>query len=88
MASRMTEDHKMLAELACAATLSPAYNPTLFRKLIPQTDKRTTVVFIVCGGFKISLAELDEYKAKVASEVAAGKGWDIAYNGENFVVPM
>nr|VWO94564.1 Zn(2)-C6 fungal-type domain-containing protein [Ganoderma boninense] len=81
-------DHKFLAELACAATLSPAYNPRLFRKLIPQTDKRTAVVFIVCGGFKVSLAELDEYKGIVASEVAAGKGWDIAYNGENFVVPM
>ena len=84
----MTEDHKILVELACAATLSPAYNPTLFRKLVPQTEKRTMVVFIVCGGFKISLADLEEYKGIVASEAAAGKGWDIAYNGERFTVPM
>ncbi len=82
------EDHKILVELACAATLSPAYSPALFRKLVPQTDKRATVVFVVCGGFKISLADLEEYKGIVASDVATGKGWDIVYNGDNFTVPM
>ncbi|KAI1792580.1 tryptophan synthase beta subunit-like PLP-dependent enzyme [Ganoderma leucocontextum] len=85
---QIAEDHKILVELACAVTLSPAYNPALFRKVVPQTDQRTTVVFIVCGGFKISLAELEEYKSIVASEVAGGKGWNVAYNGESFTVPM
>ena len=84
----MTEDHKILVELACSATLSAAYSPELFRKIVPQADKRTTIVFIVCGGFKISLADLEEYKGIVASEVAAGKGWNVACNGESFTVPM
>ena len=48
----------MLVELACAAALSPAYNPALFRKLIPPSGKRVTVVFIICGGFKVSLEEM------------------------------
>ncbi|TBU32290.1 tryptophan synthase beta subunit-like PLP-dependent enzyme [Dichomitus squalens] len=81
------EDHKILAELACATTLAPAYKPTLFRKLVPESEKRTTVVFIVCGGFKISLADLEEYKNIVASEIAAAKEWDVAHNGETFSVP-
>ncbi|TBU32291.1 tryptophan synthase beta subunit-like PLP-dependent enzyme [Dichomitus squalens] len=72
------EDHKMLVELACAAALSPAYNPPLFRKLVPGTGKRTTVVFVVCGGSKISLADMEEYKGIIASEVAASKEWTVA----------
>ncbi|KAI1790802.1 tryptophan synthase beta subunit-like PLP-dependent enzyme [Ganoderma leucocontextum] len=79
------EDHKIMVELACAATLSPVYKPSLFRKVVPQTDKRATVVFIVCG-VKVSLAELEEYRGIVASEIA-GMGWNVAYNGENFTVP-
>ena len=82
------EDHKILVELACAVTLVPAYKPTLFRRLVPQSGEKTVVVFVVCGGFKISLEDLEEYKNIVASEGAAKTGWDVAYNGETFSVPM
>ena len=81
------EDHKMLVELACAAALSPAYNPALFRKLVPPSGKRVTVVFIICGGFKISLEDMEDYRRIVASEVARNKGWSVAYNGDTFDVP-
>ncbi len=81
------EDHKFLVELACAATLSPAYNPMLFRKVVPETNAQTIVIFIVCG-VKVSLAELEEYRGIAASEVAAGMGWSVVCNGENFTVSM
>ena len=80
------EDHKILVELACAATLSPAYNPTLFRKLVPQTDKRATVVFIVCGGFKISLEELAEYRTILEGDEKSKADWDVACNGEEWKI--
>jgi len=41
----------MLTELACAATLTPAYEPGLMERLSEVNDtKPKTVVFIVCGG--------------------------------------
>jgi L-serine/L-threonine ammonia-lyase len=59
----ITEDHKMLVELACSTTLTPAYKPSLFAHLVPTPpiSKERTAVFIVCGGFKISLDEMEEY---------------------------
>lgn len=83
----MAEDHKILVELACAATLSPAHSSTLFRKVVPEAKEQTTVVFIVCG-VKVSLSDLEEYRGIVAPEVAAGMGWKVACNGENFTIPM
>ncbi len=74
-------------ELACAVTLVPAYNPTLFRALVPHTDKPATVVFIVCGGFKISLEDLKEYERIVEAEFAAGGEWDVAFNGQGIKIP-
>ncbi|KAM5539099.1 hypothetical protein V8D89_007322 [Ganoderma adspersum] len=81
------EDHKILVELACAATLSPAHSPTLFRKVVPETKQRTTVIFIMCG-VKVSLSDLEEYRGIVAPEVAARMGWTVACNGENLTIPM
>ena len=77
------EDHKILAELACAATLAPAYKPDLFRKLVPQLDG--PVVFIVCG-VKTSLREFAEFSEVVNKEVVAGGEWEILINGEREVV--
>ncbi|RPD65899.1 tryptophan synthase beta subunit-like PLP-dependent enzyme [Lentinus tigrinus ALCF2SS1-7] len=82
-----TDDHKTLVELACAATLVPAYNPSLFRELVPQTDKPATVVFIVCGGFKVSLKDLKEYERIVEADIAAGGEWDVALNGQSIKIP-
>ena len=82
----IAEDHKTLVELACAVTLAPAYKPTLFRKVVPQKDDAPTVVFIVCGGFKISLEEMETYKQIVAGELAGSADWDVACNGEHLTV--
>ncbi|KAI0670605.1 tryptophan synthase beta subunit-like PLP-dependent enzyme [Trametes maxima] len=83
---RFAEDHKTLVELACSATLAPAYKPSVFRRLVPvpETSQLATVVLVVCGGFKISLEDLVEYRRAVEADVAAGGDWDVAYNGETF----
>ncbi|KAK1223311.1 catabolic L-serine/threonine dehydratase [Marasmius sp. AFHP31] len=62
------EDHKMLVELACSTTLVPGYRPQLMDKLLPQKADRT-VVFIVCGGFKITLSELDENRTLLDTQM-------------------
>jgi len=83
-----TDEHKMLAELACAATLTPAYEPGLVERLLEASDEPKTVVFIVCGGFKISLEEMKEYRMAVQRELEAGKNdWECACNGERWYVP-
>ncbi|KAL7283207.1 hypothetical protein ACG7TL_002634 [Trametes sanguinea] len=82
------EDHKTLVELACAATIAPAYKPTIFHKLVPEarSNKRGNVVLVVCGGFKISLDDLEDYKRIVAADIAEAGDWDVAYNGEMLTV--
>ena len=75
-----------MVELACAVTLAPAYKPSLFRELVPASEKPPVVVLIVCGGFKISLSDFEEYKRIVEAEIAAGDEWEVALNGENISV--
>lgn len=78
----------MLTELACAATLTPAYEPRLMERLSGANDKPKIVVFIVCGGFKISLKEIEEYRTIVQRELEAGKyDWECACNGERWNIP-
>ncbi|KAF8892649.1 tryptophan synthase beta subunit-like PLP-dependent enzyme [Infundibulicybe gibba] len=73
------EDHKLLVELACSTTLVPAYKPSLFDHLVPATSsKPRTVVFIICGGFKITLADVVEYKQIVEFDIKTGEiEWDV-----------
>lgn len=78
----------MLTELACAATLTPAYESRLMERLSEANGKPKTVVFIVCGGFKIGLREMEEYRTIVQRELEAGKNdWECACNGEKWNVP-
>ena len=78
----------MLIELACAATLTPAYEPGLMGRLSEANGKPKTVVFIVCGGFKISLKEIEEYRTIVQLELKARKyDWECACNGERWNIP-
>lgn len=53
----------MLTELACATTLAPAYIPGLLEKLVPKSGggKRPVVVFVVCGGSKVLLSDVEKY---------------------------
>ena len=77
-----------MVELACSATLAPAYKPSILRRIVPQSNsnKPANIVFIVCGGFKISLDDMEEYRRIVAADLAAGGDWDIACNGETFAI--
>ncbi|KAF8352351.1 tryptophan synthase beta subunit-like PLP-dependent enzyme [Amanita rubescens] len=64
---KFADDHKLLVELACSTALVPAYKPCVFNKLVDRSgqdqDRRPVVVFVICGGFKISAAEVNNYKA-------------------------
>ncbi|VDC07861.1 unnamed protein product [Peniophora sp. CBMAI 1063] len=65
------DEHKTLVELACSTTLAPAYSPELLKALVPPVSGRKTVlVFIVCGGFKISLDDLALYKAIIEADAS------------------
>lgn len=74
----------MLVELACSTTLAPAYKPALFDKLVPRERdsdvgiKKRTVVFVVCGGFKISLDDARDYRRDVDQNLQGNGGvWDV-----------
>jgi L-serine/L-threonine ammonia-lyase len=57
------DDHKMLVELACSTTLVAAYKEELFDHIIPPTGTKRLGLFIVCGGFKVSLDDIVQYRA-------------------------
>lgn len=81
-----TDDHKVLVELGCAATLTTAYSPQLFNKIVPrEPGKKPTVVFIVCGGFKVWLDSMVEYRHIVES-LSQDTTWDILCNGERWKI--
>jgi len=78
----------MLTELACAATLTLAHEPGLMERLSEANDGPKAVVFILCGGFKTSLKEMEQYRTIVQQELEAGKNdWECACNGEKWKVP-
>ena len=77
------DDHKFLVELACSATLVPAYKPELVTRLVPPNGaEKKILVFIVCGGFKISQQDLVEYSEIVRKDLDAGGKWDAMVDGE------
>ncbi|THH10834.1 hypothetical protein EW145_g1054 [Phellinidium pouzarii] len=90
------EDHKIIVELACATTLTPAYHPSFFNHLLESqgrridmsVNRRKTVVFIVCGGVKISLEELMEYKVVVNDALKESQEWEIFCDGERWHIPI
>lgn len=77
-------DHKSLVELGWSATLVPAYyKPELVTRLVPPDGvEKKILVFIVCGGFKISLQDLVEYSEIVRKDLGAGGKWDAMVDGE------
>ena len=86
-----TEDHKLLVELACSTTLVPAYKPSIFNKLVPRQgqglDGRPVVVFVICGGFKISAVELSNYGTCLEDARARTKGsGNVKYDDGDLVV--
>ena len=57
---RFLDDHRLLVEPACGASLSVLYDGT------PLLDDAETVLVVVCGGIGISRAKLRELERKVA----------------------
>ncbi|KAL0947166.1 hypothetical protein HGRIS_013293 [Hohenbuehelia grisea] len=84
VALAFADDHKMLVELSCSTTLTPAYKPGLFSTLVPDSPKK--VVFIVCGGFKVSLEEMAIYKKLLDEDMTKSATWDILCDGRKFKV--
>ncbi|KAI5121014.1 hypothetical protein M0805_005960 [Coniferiporia weirii] len=90
------EDHKIIVELACSTTLAPAYHPHFFTRLMNSQERmidvsdgeRKTVVFIVCGGVKISLEELTEYGVVVNEVLKEGRDWEVFCDGEHWSIPI
>ncbi|CAL1704108.1 unnamed protein product [Somion occarium] len=88
---QFAEEHKMLVELACATTMIPAYSSDIFNRLVPERSdgKERTVVFIVCGGFKISLNEMVEHEALVNRALQEKSGhWEVFCNGAQWDIPQ
>lgn len=79
----------MLVELACSTTLVPAYHPTLFDRMVPPTSETRCVVFIVCGGFKVSLSDAVEFREIVEKDMnGASTEWEVLCpDGERLQVP-
>jgi L-serine/L-threonine ammonia-lyase len=80
----------MLTELACSTTLTPGYNREFlshilgpkFSALSPEERKRKCIVFVVCGGVKISFEEFKEIVAVAQAE----SYWRVQIDGEDIQV--
>ena len=79
------DEHKVLTDLACAATLTPAYEPRLMIRLgdfIPAEHGLRNAVFILCGGFEVNLAEMDGFRETLRRDLETGDAsWECFYNG-------
>ena len=80
----------MLVELACSTTLVPAYKPSLLPHLVPPPqssgNRRRNLVFIVCGGFKISGTDIESYGKILQDSAGNGSEWDVMVDGEKLKV--
>jgi L-serine/L-threonine ammonia-lyase len=74
---RFADSHKHLVELSCAVSLSLAYKPSLLRRILPDAK---TIVFVVCGGFKVSLEDIAVYQNVLVQE-SAKPSWTIHCDG-------
>ncbi|KAJ3935423.1 MAG: tryptophan synthase beta subunit-like PLP-dependent enzyme [Lentinula lateritia] len=83
------DDHKALVELACSTTLAAAYKPQLLDAVVPPRSDghKRNIVFIVCGGFKVSLRELAEYEEVLKAEIERNVNghWEVVLNDGQIV---
>lgn len=68
-AIEFADEQKILVELACATALVPAFESRVAERLFNSggSGPKKTVVFIVCGGYKITLDDLEQYKAHLST---------------------
>ncbi|KAJ7581119.1 tryptophan synthase beta subunit-like PLP-dependent enzyme [Mycena floridula] len=81
-ALNFVDDHKLLVELACSATLTAGYKRVLFDQVVPPGKDRT-VVFVVCGGFKVSFEDIIEYKRLMEEDMARSDSWAVIWGDGN-----
>ncbi|KAH7889803.1 tryptophan synthase beta subunit-like PLP-dependent enzyme [Phlebopus sp. FC_14] len=87
-------DHKILLELACSTTLSAAYSRELFWRILdPMSEllcherQKKSVIFVVCGGVKITYAEMAEYGQILDDAAQVEKEWRVVCNGTEYRIP-
>ncbi|KAG0051624.1 hypothetical protein BGZ83_003501 [Gryganskiella cystojenkinii] len=90
MASRacwqFLDDHRILVEPSCGASLSVAYTPSLLSNVLPNLDHESNVVMIVCGGSNINFEQLTNFKTMFSSQ---GQQPAIAVrNGDQILLKM
>ncbi|KAF8559491.1 tryptophan synthase beta subunit-like PLP-dependent enzyme [Imleria badia] len=84
---------RILLELACSTTMSPAYSHELFWRILDPMSKlsveerqRKNVIFIVCGGVKVTSDELSEYAQILDRAAEVEREWKIVCNGTEICV--
>ena len=90
------DDHKIMVELACSTTLAPAYSPETFTRIMNEvctssfgSSVEKTVIFVVCGGVKVSLADMAEYRTMVGDVLKAPNyEWDVRFDGQHWKIPV
>jgi L-serine/L-threonine ammonia-lyase len=63
---RFANDEKMMVEPACGVSLAVCYNGIL-NELVPNFNRQSRVIVIVCGGSNIDLKTLQEYDMQYGS---------------------
>lgn len=74
IASVCFADHeRIMVEPACAVSIATAYNgslSSLYPDLTPDEFAKLNIVIVVCGGSKVTLQILEEYRQKYGSDEA------------------
>jgi len=63
------DDHRILVEPACGASLAILYEKGLLKRLLPNLNKDSKVVVIVCGGQMCNIAQLESWAKTYASKL-------------------
>lgn len=73
---RLADDERIIVEPACGVSVALAYDGRLGKILRGGVNKQKKVVIVVCGGSKISLDTLVQYKAKYTERAQElGRVW-------------
>jgi L-serine/L-threonine ammonia-lyase len=67
------DDERIMVEPACAVSIATAYNGSLaelYPELTPAEFAKLNIVIVVCGGSKVTLQILEEYRQKYGSDEA------------------
>lgn len=65
------DDERIMVEPACAVSIATAYNGTLaslYPDLTPEDFAKLNIVIVVCGGSKVTLQILEEYRLQYGSD--------------------